>query len=205
MVAGKDWYVADDSQPVAVGMIGSVGMIDTGYVRVMATYGHWMNSRMMEACAAIPALDRGRDMGAFFKSLHGTLDHVLWADLIWMSRFEGTQPPAAPIGTLLYPDWDELVARRRVVDAHIANWAKEEVTAEWLAKPLTWVTRFNPHRWTLPAWVAVTHMFNHATHHRGQATTLMMQLGVDPGVTDLPAMSGLFDGSLGVTGGKTPL
>ncbi len=180
-------------------------MISVDYVRTMAAYGHWMNSRMMEAVTGIPAADRSRDLGAFFKSLHGTLDHILWADLIWMSRFEGTAPPVPKGGTgLLYPDWAELVSRRAEMDAHILGWA-ERVTPEWLASPLSYVTKFNPHHWTLPAWVAVTHFFNHGTHHRGQATTLMMQLGIDPGVTDLPALPGIFDGSLGIVASKVPV
>lgn len=180
-------------------------MISVDYVRTMAAYGTWMNSRLMQACTAIPAEDRSRDLGAFFKSLHGTLDHILWADLIWMSRFGGTEAPKPAGEALFCPDWEDLVARRAEADAHIAHWAAQTVTAEWLAAPLSWVTRFNPARWSQPAWVAVTHMFNHATHHRGQATTLMMQLGVDPGVTDLPALPGLFDGSLGVVGVREPV
>lgn len=179
-------------------------MISVDYVRTMAAYGHWMNSRMMEACAGIPAADRFRDLGAFFKSLHGTLDHILWADLIWLSRFEGTAPPVARGVDLLRPDWDELVADRAAADARITAWAAG-VTPEWLSAPLSYVTKFNPHRWTLPAWVPVTHFFNHGTHHRGQATTLMMQLGVDPGVTDLPVLPGIFDGSLGMEASKVPV
>ncbi len=179
-------------------------MISVDYVRTMAAYGHWMNSRLMAACATIPAADRTRDLGAFFKSLHGTLDHILWADLIWLSRFDGTAPPMARGDTLLRPNWDELVADRAAADARITAWAAG-VTPEWLAAPLSYVTKFNPHHWTLPAWVAVTHFFNHATHHRGQATTLMMQLGVDPGVTDLPVLPGIFDGSLGIEAAKAPV
>ncbi|MFV3075756.1 DinB family protein [Niveispirillum fermenti] len=180
-------------------------MISVDYVRAMVAYGHWMNTRMMAACTGIPPADRGRDLGAFFGSLQGTLDHILWADLIWMSRFEGTAAPSPASETLFCPDWDDLVARRAAADAHIAAWVERTVTPEWLAAPLTYVTRFNPHRWTLPAWVLVTHMINHATHHRGQASTLMMQLGVDPGVTDLPALPGLFDGSLGVAATRDAL
>lgn len=179
-------------------------MISVDYVRTMATYGHWMNSRMMAACSAIPAEERSRDLGAFFKSLHGTLDHILWADLIWLSRFDGTAPPVAKRESLFRPDWDELLADRAAADDRIAAWAAC-VTPEWLATPLSYVTKFNPHRWTLPAWIAVTHFFNHGTHHRGQATTLMMQLGVDPGVTDLPVLPGFFDGSLGVAASKMPV
>ncbi|MFV3128014.1 DinB family protein [Niveispirillum sp. KHB5.9] len=179
-------------------------MITVDYVRTMAAYSQWMNSRMMAACTAIPAADRSRDMGAFFKSLHGTLDHILWADMIWMGRFRGTALPVPKAEGLLRPDWDELVADRAAADADIAQWA-ETLTPEWLAAPITYVTKFNPHRWTLPAWVPVTHMFNHGTHHRGQATTLMMQLGVDPGVTDLPVLPGFFDGSLEVGASKVPV
>jgi uncharacterized damage-inducible protein DinB len=40
-----------------------------------------------------------------------------------------------------------------------------------------------------PAWIALTHFFNHQAHHRGQVTTLLMQAGVDPGVTDLIAFA----------------
>ncbi|MBP7338360.1 DinB family protein [Niveispirillum sp.] len=179
-------------------------MISVDYVRTMAAYSRWMNSRLMAACAAIPPEERSRDLDAFFKSLHGTLDHILWADMIWMSRFEGSAPPVAKGENLFRTDWDQLVTDRAAADALITEWAAG-VTPEWLAAPLSYVTKFNPHRWTLPAWVAVTHFFNHATHHRGQATTLMMQLGVDPGVTDLPALPDLFDGSLGIVAGKVPV
>jgi len=44
--------------------------------------------------------------------------------------------------------------------------------------------------------VLVTHMFNHGTHHRGQLTTLMKQVGIDPGVTDLPWLPALYDGTV---------
>ena len=180
-------------------------MISVDYVRTMVAYGQWMNSRLLDVAATLPMADRTRDMGAFFKSIHGTLDHVLWADLIWMSRFDGGAPPVPASADFFSQDWDDLRRRRTEADTRMQQWAENEITDEWLAAPLNWVTRFNPARWSLPGWVAVTHMFNHGTHHRGQATTLMMQSGVDPGVTDLPALPGLFDGSLGIAGVRAPL
>ena len=55
-----------------------------------------------------------------------------------------------------------------------------------LAGTLRYVRRGAPVE--LPMWAVVTHLFNHETHHRGQITTLLMQAGQDPGVTDLVAM-----------------
>lgn len=173
-------------------------MISVDYVRTMVAYGHWMNSRMMAACDAIPAADRTRDLGAFFGSLHRTLDHLLWADLIWMHRLMGTPAPAAGIGECAFPDWAELVDRRVAADALMARWAADGVTDAWLAAPFTYGSKVVGRRRTMPGWVLVTHVLNHGTHHRGQATTLMTQLGIDPGVTDLLVMPSLFDGSLGI-------
>ncbi|MFV3075757.1 DinB family protein [Niveispirillum fermenti] len=174
-------------------------MISADYVRTMVRYGGWMNQRMMVACSTLPASERERDLGAFFGSLHRTLDHLLWADLIWMHRLMGTPAPAAGINEHAFPDWAELVARRAAADGLMARWAGEMVTDAWLAAPFTYGSKVVGRRRTMPGWVLVTHVLNHGTHHRGQATTLMKQLGADPGVTDLLVMPALFDGSLGIT------
>jgi uncharacterized damage-inducible protein DinB len=179
-------------------------MIDVDYVRTMLVYGSWMNHRLLEASAAIPDSDRHRDLGAFFKSLHGTLDHLLWGDLIWMQRFSGNPVPQPGADGLICPTWGDLVEKRAAADAMMANWAENDLTAEWLAAPHHYVSKLVRRQRSMPAWVLVTHMLNHGTHHRGQATTLMKQLGVDPGVTDLVAMPALFDGSLGIDGRDEP-
>jgi len=60
-----------------------------GYARTMARYNSWMNTRLYDCCAAIPDAERKRDVGAFFKSIHGTLNHLLLGDRVWMGRFTG--------------------------------------------------------------------------------------------------------------------
>lgn len=175
-------------------------MISVDYVRTMMAYGTWMNGRMLDDCARIADADRTRDLGAYFKSLHGTLDHLLWGDLIWMGRFDGVAVPAGTVSDLICPHWDDLVALRRSTDERMQAWADGVVTTEWLAAPFSYVSKLANRRRTLPAWVMVTHMLNHGTHHRGQATTLMMQLGIDPGVTDMLVQPRLYDGSLGIAG-----
>jgi uncharacterized damage-inducible protein DinB len=63
---------------------------------------------------------------------------------------------------------------------------------EWLASTLDYRAASDGKLRRLPAWVAATHLFNHATHHRGQVTTLLRQAGVDPGATDLPWLPGVL-------------
>ena len=77
-----------------------------------------------------------------------------------------------------------LVQARSALDQAIAGWAGT-VTLHWLEQPFSWYSGTYKRTFTQPGWLAATHFFNHQTHHRGQATTLLMQAGIDPGVTDL--------------------
>ena len=91
--------------------------------------------------------------------------------------------------------WDELATARRAMDSRMEDWARD-VTEEWLAETMSYVSVNDGKTRILPRWVLVTHMFNHGTHHRGQLTTLMKQLGIEPGVTDLPWLPALYDGTV---------
>lgn len=162
-------------------------MYSTEYCTTMAKYNHWMNQKIYTICAGIPNTKRNEDLGAFFKSITGTLNHILVADRIWLGRF--TQNPfVAKLNDTLYSDFDELRRERDRTDQDILNWT-EQLISEWLEAPFTYTTITTPTKTvTRPAGLLVTHFFNHQTHHRGQLTTLFNQLGYDPGVTDLPYM-----------------
>lgn len=162
-------------------------MVDKDWVRMMAQYSRWMNEKLYAHAATLSDTQRKEDRGAFFKSLHNTLDHIVWADTIWLGRFTGIQPELPTAGSILYPDFDAQRARRLELDEAIGSWAAS-VSDEFLAAPLTWTSRITGKSQTRAAGVAVTHFFNHQTHHRGQVTTLLSQFGIDPGVTDLWAM-----------------
>jgi uncharacterized damage-inducible protein DinB len=155
------------------------------YYTVMATYNQWMNQKLYGVCADILDVDRKFDRGAFFKSIHGTLNHILVGDLIWLGRFTH-QPFVAKLDGELYSDFSELWTERERLDLTIIDWV-QNLTPSWLNENFTYTNSSGFTR-TLPHWLLVTHMFNHQTHHRGQLTTLLNQLGYDPGVTDLPAM-----------------
>jgi uncharacterized damage-inducible protein DinB len=165
---------------------GGAAMLSTLF-QTYARYNAWMNENIYGGCAKLSDAERRKDMGAFFKSIHGTLNHGMVGDLIWTARLTGKPVPNIALDQVLHEDFEALRAARRSLDASI-----QEFTAglrdEWLTQPFTWTSRVYANTFTHPTWFLVLQMFNHQTHHRGQVTTLMKQLGVDPGPTDLPAM-----------------
>jgi uncharacterized damage-inducible protein DinB len=160
-------------------------MIDAEYCQAMAAYNGWMNHKVYEAAAGLTDAERKADRGAFFRSLHSTLNHILWADRVWLPRFNGKTYPVAGIGVDLYEDYRALLAARRAMDDEIAAWAGQ-LDAAQLSGTLTWFSGVAQREMSRPRWLCVTQMFNHQTHHRGQVTTLLKQAGIDPGPTDLP-------------------
>lgn len=164
-------------------------MITPAYVRTMAAYNTAMNQRTYEAAARLDDAERRLDQGAFWGSLHGTLCHLLWADRQWMSRFAGWDKPnhSQKDSAGLIEDFAALRAARAVADSRIETWARG-VDADWLAGDLVWFSgEARTERRGNRAFLLV-HLFNHQTHHRGQAHTLLTRLGQDPGVTDLPGV-----------------
>ena len=157
------------------------------YFQLMSDYNRWMNDKLYASCATLSDEERKRDRGAFFRSIHSTLNHLLWGDSVWLARFTERGRPSGKAGEDMHPGFDDLRAARAVLDDDIARWATS-VTPDWLAGEITWTSGIDGKTRRRPAWVCAVHMFNHQTHHRGQVTALMKQAGVDPGVTDLPAL-----------------
>jgi uncharacterized damage-inducible protein DinB len=165
-------------------------MISPEYCQLLARYSRWMNERLYALLAEIPDAERKRDRGAFFGSIHRTLNHLLWGDRMWLSRFIDKPCTVPAFGADMYADFAELRRARDATDGDIAAWAGQ-VTPQWLASTLSYTSKVDGRTRELPAAVAAIHMFNHATHHRGQLTTLIKQAGFDPGVTDLPWLPGV--------------
>ena len=168
------------------------------HYEAMARYNQWMNDKLYGLCAELPDGERKRDMGAFFGSMHRTLNHILLADIAWMRRFTGDvetfrfrDAKGEPIKVRLldqelYADFETLRAVRRKTDGQIQDWVAG-LTEEDLSAPLRYKTSTGEeHEHAM--WWAMSHFFNHQTHHRGQVTTLLKQQGINPGVTDLAAM-----------------
>jgi uncharacterized damage-inducible protein DinB len=179
-------------------------MMTLEWLGALARYNRWMNDKLYGLAATLGDEARKRDVGAFFKSIHGTFNHLLLADRVWLARFTGVVVPDDQLGPggirsldqELYADFEELRRQRVITDDALSAWVAG-LTPERLSAPLVYMRRGQKQE--CPLWWAVAHLFNHQTHHRGQITTLFTQQGRDPGVTDLFAM--LRDEQLGLRPG----
>lgn len=160
------------------------------YLQSMASYNSWMNGKIYDAAGKLSAEEIARDRGAFFKSILGTLNHLLAADMVWIDRFKSRPLRFTDLRSLRHQTLEPLRAERIAVDAEIADWAAGGEAA-WLARPFSFTSVLTRESYTYPASVLVMHFFNHQTHHRGQITTLLTQAGQDVGVTDFIGLPGL--------------
>lgn len=153
----------------------------------MAAYNAEMNRRLYTAADTLGDAARHADGGAFFGSIHGTLCHLLWGDTIWMHRFDGWEQPTVgiPGSPEWIPEWKALQAARAEADARIEGWAARLVPAD-LQGEVDWFSGANNAQMRRPRWLLITHMFNHQTHHRGQAHALITRAGAKTAATDLP-------------------
>jgi uncharacterized damage-inducible protein DinB len=162
-------------------------MISADWCRMMARYNAEMNQRFYAAAARLPDAARREDGGAFFGSLHGTLCHLVWADTIWMSRFDGGEGVTVGIADSprMIAEFDALRAARQATDQRIIRWAAA-LEDHALTGDLTWYSQAAGRQMVRPMAVTVTHLFLHQNHHRGQAHALLTRHGEDTGATDLP-------------------
>lgn len=170
-------------------------MITPGHAVLMAAYNEWINERVYAAAAKLTAAELALDRKAFFRSIIGTLNHIVVADTIWLKRFaahparhaaldpiRALSAPAA-LDTLLFTNLQALREHRKLLDAVITAWAAA-LTEDDLSHVLHYAnTKGIPAQKRLGK--LLLHFFNHQTHHRGQASTLLFQAGQDVGVTDL--------------------
>lgn len=161
-------------------------MISTDWVARMARYNRWQNLSIYEAAAVLGEEARRLDRGAFFRSIHETLSHLVWGDSMWLHRFDGTPKPPGGIAdsARLHEDWEALIAAREKLDASILDWSSR-VKQHWLDGELRWVSGVTGKAMSAPVWSTVTHFFNHQTHHRGQVHAMLTAAGARPGDTDL--------------------
>jgi len=164
----------------------------------MADYSRWMNLRLYEAAATLSEAQLFEDRGAFFGSLFDTLNHIVVADLIWLHRFVQHQgliglgksmaefPKPTSLRERVAHSLPELLELRTRLDEIIVELASR-VTEHHLAETLRYGNTAGQKQAKKFGFL-LQHFFNHQTHHRGQATTLLFQAGVDIGVTDLNAL-----------------
>ena len=146
------------------------------HFRTSAAYNAWANRLLYDAVGALDDDAYRRDLGAFFGSLHGTLNHILAADRIWMRRFTGTGDAPGRLDAILHADFAALRAAREAEDRRISGWI-DGLDAQALEADFTYTPVTNPVSITHPLRPALAHVFNHQTHHRGQCHAMLTALG----------------------------
>lgn len=141
-----------------------------------ARYNRWANRRLYAVAAQLPDAQYREDRGAFFRSVRGTLNHILVADRVWLRRIEGDGPLPSALDEILCDGFDELRAAREAEDERIVRVVAEQEEARF-------GTDLHYHSlagqaFTMPFPAVLAHLFNHQTHHRGQAHTLLSQFGL---------------------------
>jgi uncharacterized damage-inducible protein DinB len=158
--------------------------MDVRHYRMFAAYNRWANATLYGACAALTQIEFARNVGAYFGSMRGTLNHLVVADRIWMRRFTGDGPEHKALDEVPYPDFGDLRAAREAEDARIAEFA-DSLSEDGLTGTFTYTTIVMPQQVMQKLAPALAHFFNHQTHHRGQAHTILSLLGKSPPPLDL--------------------
>jgi uncharacterized damage-inducible protein DinB len=140
--------------------------------RRLAAYNSWANRRLYEAAGQVTDGDYRADRGAFFKSLHGTLNHMLAGDRIWMRRFTGKGDAPTKLDAILFEEFTELRRARENEDRRIEVYANG-LDEKRLQSTISYSTITNLATVEQPLNEALDHFFNHQTHHRGQAHCLL--------------------------------
>jgi uncharacterized damage-inducible protein DinB len=157
------------------------------HFQLMAKYNVWANERLYRMASQLSDEQYRRDVSAYFRSLHGTLNHLLTADRIWMWRLTGTGIAPTRLDAILFEDLPGLTEARREEDARLVSFVNSLTDAQ-LEGVLEYRTMNGaPQRQKVSEVLA--HLFNHQTHHRGQAHAILTALGVrEPEPLDLLRM-----------------
>jgi len=143
---------------------------------MFAAYNQWANERIYDAASDLLDEEFNRDVGAFFGSMMGTLNHMLAADRIWMKRFTGEGDAPAALDSILHDTLPALTLAREAEDRRIIDWV-DGLSREALAGRFTYMTVTDLRTVSQRLSPALAHLFNHQTHHRGQAHTILTSLG----------------------------
>jgi len=164
-------------------------MITPEYCQAMSRYNSWQNNSLKSHVDVMAEADLRADRGVFFRSITETLNHILWADLLWVARFyggadSGFEAKDHTAVTSTKEEWDRL---RSVTDRRIIEWADQLKPVD-LAQTVSWYSASKDRDISKSLSMCVVHFFNHQTHHRGQVHAMLTGMGRKTMDTDLVFM-----------------
>jgi uncharacterized damage-inducible protein DinB len=156
--------------------------LDVATIRWIFDYNRWVNGRLLSGVASVPVERTREQFGASFDSIHGTLAHILSAEVLWLSRWRGVSPTKALSGDD-FADVAAIVERwhthQRELDGFVVGLGPERVSAN------VRYTNASGKRYVLPLWQLMLHVVNHGTHHRSELAEMLTRIGVAPSPTDM--------------------
>src|SRR5258708_33603876 len=161
-------------------------MTPAAHYRMFGRYNAWANTRLYDAAARLGPEQYRADRGAFFKSVHGTLNHLLATDRIWMRRFTGEGDAPDRLDAILFEKFGELRAAREAEDGRIVDYV-DRLDDGRVAGTIKYRRVSSPEEFEQELAPALAHWFNHQAHHRGQVHALLTGL-----VGEAPELDLLF-------------
>ena len=162
----------------------SFGLAD--HYRMFGRYNAWANTRLFTAASRLSPEQYRADRGAFFKSVHGTLNHLLVTDRVWMHRFTGEGEAPSRLDAILHETFDQLRVAREAEDKRIVDFV-DSLDEASVGATIKYRRVSSPQQIEQQLAPALAHWFNHQTHHRGQAHALLTGL-----VGEAPELDLLF-------------
>ena len=151
---------------------------------MLSQFNAWVNAHIYASCDTLSEDEYRKDRGAFFHSIHGTLNHLLVVDRLWFGRLTGTEHGIESLDQILYGDVGDLREARHAEDERIIS-IVSELSEEELTRPVAFRTMADTPRKMTGEKILMS-VFNHQTHHRGQVTAMLAQAGADYGDIDIP-------------------
>jgi uncharacterized damage-inducible protein DinB len=151
-------------------------------VRTLYAYNSWANHRVLDVCAPLSAAQFTQDLHSSFRSVRDTLAHIMLAEWLWLERWQGRSPGFPPSD---FADLAAIRARWQQIEGDLNAFVQKLSAAD-----LERVVEYKNTKGTAfsnPMCQMLQHLVNHGTYHRGQATTMLRQLGATPVATDLIA------------------
>jgi uncharacterized damage-inducible protein DinB len=151
-------------------------------IQLLYEYNRWANARVLDAVAVLTREEFTKDLSNSYRSVRGTLTHIMWGEWIWLMRWKDISPKTVfdpadyPNLSSLRTQWQEIDQERRDFIYGLTDDSLERVIA---------YTNTKGEEWQYPLQHMIQHITNHSSYHRGQVTTLLRQLGVEPAATDL--------------------
>lgn len=159
-------------------------------LQIMARYNQWANARLFDTVAGLSDDDYRQDRGAFFGSIHATLNHILVGDRLWTSRILGEYHGLSGLDQILHDEFDNLSSARNSMDEHIVRLVDRLSVGMdgGLDKEVPYRTVKDGEKHSSPARHIFLTLFNHQTHHRGQVHCMLTQAGVEVPALDVVIM-----------------